>query len=78
MGKKLSEDEIGRYGRDGFVCPVEAFSPDQAHGYLDRLEAFEQRDGKQSARATISSRICCSPGSTRSSIIRPSSTRWKI
>ncbi len=47
MGKKLSEVEIGRYGRDGFVCPIEAFRPDQAHGYLDRLEAFEQRDGKQ-------------------------------
>src|SRR5712671_2400244 len=47
MGKKLSEDEIGRYGRDGFVCPVEAFRPDQAHGYLDRLESFEHDDGRQ-------------------------------
>jgi len=47
MGKKLSEDEIARYERDGFVCPVEAFRPDEARLYLDRLEAFEQRDGKQ-------------------------------
>ena len=42
MGKKLSEDEIGLYERDGFVCPVEAFSADEARLYLNRLESFER------------------------------------
>jgi hypothetical protein len=47
MGKKLSDSEIARYERDGFVFPVDAFSPDQARGYLDRLESFERDDGRQ-------------------------------
>jgi hypothetical protein len=47
MGKKLSDSEIARYERDGFVFPVEAFGPEEARGYLDRLESFEREDGRQ-------------------------------
>jgi hypothetical protein len=47
MGKRLSEAAIGRYQRDGFLFPVDAFSPDEARHYLDRLESFEREDGLQ-------------------------------
>jgi non-heme Fe2+,alpha-ketoglutarate-dependent halogenase len=50
MGKKLTEEQIARYGRDGFVSPVDAFSRDEARGYLDRLESFERQDGRQFAK----------------------------
>ena len=33
MGKKLSDAQIARYERDGFVFPVDAFSPDEARGF---------------------------------------------
>jgi non-heme Fe2+,alpha-ketoglutarate-dependent halogenase len=47
MGKVLSEADIARYHRDGFLSPIDAFSPDEAREFRDRLEAFERRDGKQ-------------------------------
>ena len=47
MGNKLSDAQIARYERDGFVFPVEAFSPEQARHYLDQLEAFERQEGRQ-------------------------------
>ena len=47
MGKKLSDSEIARYEREGFVFPVDAFSPDRARSYLGRLESFERDDGRQ-------------------------------
>ena len=47
MGKRLSEAEIARYHRDGFLSPIDAFSPEEARGFRDRLEEFEQRDGRQ-------------------------------
>jgi hypothetical protein len=47
MGKKLSDSEIARYERDGFVFPVDAFSRDEARSNLDRLESFERDDGRQ-------------------------------
>ena len=46
MGKKLSEAQIAQYERDGFVFPVDAFSPDQAGRYLQCLEDFERRQGQ--------------------------------
>ena len=50
MGKALSEVEIARYERDGFLFPVEAFSRDQARAWLDKLEAFEREAGQEFAR----------------------------
>jgi non-heme Fe2+,alpha-ketoglutarate-dependent halogenase len=47
MGKVLSDADIARYHRDGFLFPIDAFSPEAARGFRDRLEAFERRDGRQ-------------------------------
>src|ERR1700736_20163 len=47
MGKRLSEAEVARYERDGFLFPVDAFSGDEARRYLDRLESFEREAGQQ-------------------------------
>jgi len=50
MPKKLSEIEIARYERDGFVFPVAAFSRDEAAHWLDRLEYFEGLAGHDFGR----------------------------
>jgi ectoine hydroxylase-related dioxygenase (phytanoyl-CoA dioxygenase family) len=47
MGKVLSDADIARYHRDGFLSPIDAFSPEQARAFRDRLEDFERRDGRQ-------------------------------
>ena len=47
MGKRLTDAEIARYRRDGFLYPIEAFSPEEARGFRHRLEEFERRDGRQ-------------------------------
>jgi Phytanoyl-CoA dioxygenase (PhyH) len=47
MGKRLSDVEIARYERDGFLFPVEAFPREQALGWRDRLEEFERSDGRK-------------------------------
>src|SRR5436305_6280938 len=47
MGKKLTDDQVARYQRDGFVFPVEAFSREEARRYLECLESFERRQGQE-------------------------------
>lgn len=47
MGKKLSEDQIVRYRRDGFVFPVPAFSTAEVSHYRQCLEDFERRAGHE-------------------------------
>ena len=47
MGKGLTGAEIARYGRDGFVFPVDAFPREAALGYRDALETFEREDGRR-------------------------------
>ena len=47
MGKRLTDTDVARYLRDGFLFPVDAFSPDEARSFRDRLEDFERRDGRQ-------------------------------
>jgi non-heme Fe2+,alpha-ketoglutarate-dependent halogenase len=47
MGKRLSDADIARYHRDGFLSPIDAFSPKEARGFRERLEKFELRDGRQ-------------------------------
>lgn len=44
MGKRLSETEIARYERDGFLYPIDVFSPEKARAYLDKLEAVEHTE----------------------------------
>lgn len=50
MGKKLTSEQIGQYDRDGYVCPVDAFSTEQARAWRDRLEAFERAEGQKMTR----------------------------
>src|SRR5438477_5183514 len=47
MRKKLTDEQIARYQRDGFVFPVAAFSREEAGHYLECLESFERRQGKE-------------------------------
>lgn len=47
MGKVLSDAQIAQYKRDGFLFPIDAFSPGEALGFRERLEAFEQAEGRQ-------------------------------
>jgi non-haem Fe2+, alpha-ketoglutarate-dependent halogenase len=46
MGKVLTNAQITQYHRDGFLFPIDAFSPEEARGFRQRLEDFEQRDGR--------------------------------
>lgn len=46
MGKVLSDAEVAQYDRDGFLFPIDAFSPEEARGFRDRLEDFERCDGR--------------------------------
>ena len=46
MGKKLSEAEISRFARDGFLFPVEAFPREQAARWRGALEGFEATSGQ--------------------------------
>ncbi|UYN93798.1 MAG: phytanoyl-CoA dioxygenase family protein [Enhydrobacter sp.] len=48
--KKLSPEQVARYERDGFICPVDAFSAAQARSWHDRLEAFERAEGQKMTR----------------------------
>jgi non-heme Fe2+,alpha-ketoglutarate-dependent halogenase len=47
MGKVLSRADIARYHRHGFLFPIDAFSPDEAWDFRERLEDFERRGGRQ-------------------------------
>jgi non-heme Fe2+,alpha-ketoglutarate-dependent halogenase len=50
MPKKLIPAQIAQYERDGFVCPVDAFSSAQARAWRDKLEAFERAQGQKMTR----------------------------
>ena len=50
MPRKLSAEQIAGYGRDGYVCPVDAFSSEQARGWRERLEDFERAEGRKMTR----------------------------
>jgi len=47
MGKRLSDVEIARYERDGFLFPVDVFPRETALGWRDRLEEFERSAGRK-------------------------------
>ncbi|WP_165963201.1 phytanoyl-CoA dioxygenase family protein [Pigmentiphaga sp. D-2] len=49
MGRMLSAGQVDAYARQGYVSPVEAFSPRQARVYRDLLESAEQAGGGLSA-----------------------------
>jgi hypothetical protein len=50
MGKRLTDVQVAQYHRDGFLFPIDAFDPDEARGFRDRLEDFERRDGRRFGR----------------------------
>jgi non-heme Fe2+,alpha-ketoglutarate-dependent halogenase len=50
MGKKLTDAQIAQYERDGYVCPVDAFPPEQMRAWRERLEAFERAEGQKMTR----------------------------
>lgn len=47
MGKRLADTQIAQYQRDGFLFPIDAFNPEEAREFRDRLEDFELRDGQR-------------------------------
>jgi non-heme Fe2+,alpha-ketoglutarate-dependent halogenase len=48
--KKLTAAQIAQYERDGYICPVDAFSAERAASWRDRLEAFERAEGQKMTR----------------------------
>jgi hypothetical protein len=46
MGKSLSEAEIERFRRDGWVAPLRAIAPEEAAACESRIEAYEARVGE--------------------------------
>lgn len=46
MPKILTEQQVSKYGDDGFVYPITVMSADEAHAYLMELEAAEAQQGK--------------------------------
>jgi hypothetical protein len=47
MGKKLTQAQIDHYRDQGYVCPVDAFTSEQAAHYLAQLETFEASRSRQ-------------------------------
>ena len=45
MAKHLSDEQVRRYHDDGFLFPVEVFSPEVAAAYRARMEALEAVHG---------------------------------
>ena len=50
MAKKLTEAQIASYERDGYICPVDAFSTEQARAWRAQLEEFERAEGQKMTR----------------------------
>jgi len=50
MGKKLTEAQIERYQRDGFVYPIDAFTAEEAWRYRRAMEEFEAAHGTELTR----------------------------
>jgi hypothetical protein len=50
MSRKLTPDQIAQYERDGYICPIDAFAPDRAAAWHDRLRAFERAEGQTMTR----------------------------
>jgi non-haem Fe2+, alpha-ketoglutarate-dependent halogenase len=48
--RKLTPAQVAQYERDGYVCPVDAFSTEQAKKWRSELEAFEASEGRKMTR----------------------------
>ena len=47
MGKKLTQAQIERYHREGFVYPIDAFAAEDARRYRRAMEEFEAAQGRE-------------------------------
>ncbi len=47
MLRKLTEAQVERYARDGFVYPIDAFDAEEARRYRGAMEAFEAGQGTE-------------------------------
>jgi ectoine hydroxylase-related dioxygenase (phytanoyl-CoA dioxygenase family) len=47
MGRKLTDAQLERYQRDGFVYPLDAFSAEEARRYRRAMEQFEAAQGAE-------------------------------
>lgn len=45
MPKMLTDDQIERFRRDGYLSPVRVMSEDAAHAVREKLEAYERQTG---------------------------------
>ena len=50
MGKKLTQAQIERYHREGFVHPIDAFPAEDARRYRLAMEEFEAAQGRELTR----------------------------
>jgi ectoine hydroxylase-related dioxygenase (phytanoyl-CoA dioxygenase family) len=50
MGKKLTAAQVAQYERDGYICPVDAFSTERTRAWRERLESFERAEGQKLTR----------------------------
>jgi hypothetical protein len=50
MPRKLTAGQIAHYERDGYVCPIDAFSPERAAAWHELLQAFERVEGQKMTR----------------------------
>lgn len=46
MGRRLTDEQIAQYRRDGYVSPVRIMSEEEAAGLRRKLEAFESAQGR--------------------------------
>ncbi|WP_342723754.1 phytanoyl-CoA dioxygenase family protein [Bradyrhizobium sp. B097] len=53
MPKMLSEAQVEQYRSEGFVCPVDALSAEEAAEFLARMEDLESREPNLWARSKI-------------------------
>ncbi len=52
MTKRLTEQEVATYRRDGILFPIRVFSETEMAGYRTRLDALERREGGKLSRQT--------------------------
>ena len=50
MTRKLTAAQIAQYERDGYICPVDAFSTERTRAWRERLESFERAEGQKLTR----------------------------
>ena len=47
MGKSLSDEQVAQFNRDGFLFPLDVYTPDEAAGLYDKFAAMEKKLGHE-------------------------------